>query len=1110
MARDRKPDVGQVRIVQHFQRAARVDQDLNAHTLQTLFGTESALRTFQAMEKRYPAECAFIWTGTYGTGKSTMAIQLGGLLNPDTQLRNLAKQRYDGRNLRSFFKAFDVEGDKKGGWKLLAIQGEQTSPSEKLRDAFEKSFPQRASKAHKSDDSLIQSVLKTAKDRRNPRCGILIVFDEMGKFLEHGTRNPADIYFFQQLAEACARSQGRLIVLGILHMSFQMYANRLGEKARSEWMKVQGRFTDIPISVSPDEQIAMIAEAIDCQDDRIPESIWEACNVVAGQLDGGKHLEGLLAGCWPLHPATACLLANLARATFAQNQRSVFSFLNSAEPLAFMDFLKKNETGTTYTPEFLWDYLKTNLQGPIAMSHEGHKWSLVEECIARAARLDDQGQAERVMKTIGVMYMLGGGLKASKALLGACQLGMPQTALTKALAQLAKHSVIVFRRYLDSYYPFEGTDFDIEAARKEALSEQAMLDGGQLANGLGIGPVLARRHGIRSGASRYLEIMFATPKDSPENIMRNAGEVLSRHSRSSLCGMILLDLTSDELPGAIPVELEEKLGFKPIIHRPGNAEQVAAAVADLAAYQFISKRPELQGDKIARAEVAKRMDYSATKLRSVVSKAFKDVRLGDGESVSNMLELGRLASDLAENLFPNTPLLRNELINRAKIAGAAAAALRKLMVAMLIHSSEEKLGIRGFPAEMGLYLSILAKSGLHRNVKGDWGFSLPREEDPLRFGKAWNVALDLLRERATERVPVRDLVDLLSAPPFGLYRSPSLLLIWALLLAHRENISVYQSGAYRPTLDESDIDMLLLEQGDVAFTWIEADKESEKYLQELARSISWNENAPAHGTPLAIARALVDRILTLPEWTLRTNRINGDARQLRDTLKRANDPNKVLFSDLPSILGGGKAASKMPSAIATALALSIEELEGAYPTMLLEIEEVMLKSIGGLKSPDQLAERAEGVGSSTGNYRMDAFIQRLKDYRKGDIPSIEAIASLAAGKPVSHWVDRDIDHTKLELGQMAHHFAKIEVFAKAGKGGPKSMSFGLLTTAAGETRVQYNEISVLNSQVRHLRKRAEMLVKQLEKDNDDREARLAIIALAGSKLAEDGSEPNKQ
>ena len=78
--------------------------------------------------------------------------------------------------------------------------------------------------------------------------GMMLVFDEMGKPLEHSASHSetSDVYILQELAEYASRS-GDLpfVFIGILHQSFDRYALHLDRSAQREWSKVQGRFEDI-------------------------------------------------------------------------------------------------------------------------------------------------------------------------------------------------------------------------------------------------------------------------------------------------------------------------------------------------------------------------------------------------------------------------------------------------------------------------------------------------------------------------------------------------------------------------------------------------------------------------------------------------------------------------------------------------------------------------------------------------------------------------------------------------------------------------------------------------------------------------------------------------
>ena len=76
----------------------------------------------------------------------------------------------------------------------------------------------------------------------------------------------------QQLAEIANRSDGQLIVLGILHQSFSAYTEKFDKTLREEWQKIQGRFLDIPVNITVGEQLALIALCLDNKMEKLARS----------------------------------------------------------------------------------------------------------------------------------------------------------------------------------------------------------------------------------------------------------------------------------------------------------------------------------------------------------------------------------------------------------------------------------------------------------------------------------------------------------------------------------------------------------------------------------------------------------------------------------------------------------------------------------------------------------------------------------------------------------------------------------------------------------------------------------------------------------------------
>jgi hypothetical protein len=354
-----------VHIARRFQRSVRIDTDLrDPKALDGFVCPRSSAEVLKTMAQ-HVAETrhgAFTWTGPYGTGKSSLVVALSALLNGDPELRNRAAKVF-GRDLASSVWKRLPTGTK--GWRILPVVGRRDDPVRVIGEAIEVAGLSKDQPRHKwSEKSLVHCITQAAQRSPNVYGGLIIFLDEMGKFLEHAAQDGTDVYVFQQLAEAASRSNGRLIIIGVLHQAFEEYANRLSHQARDEWAKVQGRFVDLAINAAADEQIDLLSRAIESDHNPKPGRLAQTVARISrpdAKSDTDK-LAAMLEGCWPLHPVAASLLGPISRRRFGQNQRSLFGFLNSSEPHGFRDFLKRADRGALYGPDRLWDYLRANLE----------------------------------------------------------------------------------------------------------------------------------------------------------------------------------------------------------------------------------------------------------------------------------------------------------------------------------------------------------------------------------------------------------------------------------------------------------------------------------------------------------------------------------------------------------------------------------------------------------------------------------------------------------------------------------------------------------------------------------------------------------------------------
>jgi hypothetical protein len=178
--------------------------------------------------------------------------------------------------------------------------------------------------------------------------GLLIVIDELGKFLEYEARHSGanDIFLLQELAElAYQDSDANILLVVLMHQAFEQYAKGLSTALKNEWSKVQGRFESIPFLESAEQTLRVVAAAFrnrltPAQQRDINRQTTDIISVLAQQnalLPGlsAEPASEILSQCYPLHPLAALILPTLCQKV-AQNERTLFSYLGSQEYFGFL------------------------------------------------------------------------------------------------------------------------------------------------------------------------------------------------------------------------------------------------------------------------------------------------------------------------------------------------------------------------------------------------------------------------------------------------------------------------------------------------------------------------------------------------------------------------------------------------------------------------------------------------------------------------------------------------------------------------------------------------------------------------------------------------------
>ena len=1107
-----------VSVARRFQRSIRIDSDHDdLAALKGYICPQSSADVLLAVGNHVSetGHGSFTWTGPYGSGKSSLVVALSALLSGDQKLRKEAETAIGAHTTRQVLKDLPVNAK---GWLTLAVVGRRENPAVVIGEAVIAAGGKALKpKGPWTDAKVVDALVALSNRDTENEGGVLLVADEMGKFLEHAAHEGGDVYLFQLLAEAASRSNGRLIVIGVLHQAFEEYANRLSRQMRDEWAKIQGRYIDLPVNAAGEEQIELISRAIESE--RKPDKPGKASIAVARDIHRGKSqnhltLANMFEACWPLHPVSTCSLVAIARRRFGQNQRSIFGFLNSAEHHGFQDFINNNKDETIYVPDLMWDYLRVNLEPSILASADGHRWSVAIEAIDRCESFGGDTIHVRLLKTIALIDMFKdrSGLAPTGPLLKICLHGTSAASIKSALDQLAKWSLIIYRKFSSAYAIYAGSDFDIDQALRDALQNAQELDFELLQRSAGLQPVLAKRHYHRVGALRWFDLHVVPVSGLIERVE-------AFEPQGDAIGQFLLAVPTDQESPAQALDTCRQAAAQSVegcvaAGLSERAWKIIDVAREITAIEQIQEdRPELAGDMVAQRELETRQAGLQGQLEEELRRAVDDAKWCFRDEAPRKLgfaELSGTASSHADKLYNQAPHFNSELMNRIRPSNNAVGARNLLIKAMLLNGGAPQLGIKGFPAERGVYSSLLEETGLYRKVGSNWKFCKPTQKvDRAGLYRLWEETQRHLKENSNSIVSIDDLYKLWSRKPFGVKEGVMPVIAVAFILTMRDQLAIYREQVFQARFSEIDAEFLARDAADIQLRWVEASTASNDLLGGLSQVVQSLGKNGGGETPnsLDVARGLVSVFDGLQPWTRRTSHLTALAIRIRDVLKVASDPNKLLYEDIPSAC---RLESKAKNGAGTKSVVEVVrqglgELVHAHDAMLSELKSLMLgelqvADLSG-QSLSKLRGRAKNIQDIKGDFRLTAFIGRIATFedRKQDI---EGIASLVANKPPRDWVDADIDLAKVEIVSFAQKFIRLENFARV-KGRPdKRQSIAVVVGLNGKPEPVHAEFEVSEDERVEIEKVVARIETAIDKGSDGNERiRLAAIAEVSSRYA---------
>lgn len=1079
-----------------FARSANFERD--AESTESLDGYVVTARALDVVGRvadaaSGPAGGAWSVTGPYGSGKSSLGLLLDAAFGPPGIARERALGKISEASSaakHAVRQALSRHQARSHGFYRALVTADREPVARTVLRGLHRAVVRRHGKVPGSAEFPASSLLRLAQRRvgrkEDPvdpsvselvdiaRCmasqmPLLIMIDEFGKNLEAARdEESSDTYLLQRLAEAGQGTGLPIFVITLQHLSFEDYLADVDDNRRRDWAKVQGRFVDIAFTESAVQTRALIAQAFETDDDiRQRIDAWAEWHAQALASAGIADLSdpATIASCWPLHPVSTLVLPELCN-RFGQHERTLFSFLAGNEPGTVATLASGIDMGTegelpSIGPEAVYDYfMGTDGAGASVVGRSG-RWVEIASRLRDANGLTDAEQ--RLAKSVALLNLVSasGATRASASVLQLVDAGS-----SKVLAGLEERGLVTYRAFADEYRVWQGTDVNVADLTAEAHDRIADRPLHQVLEAVHVlEPTVAARHSAQNDTVRLFRRRFARGDETvepPAALDTVDGDLLLVTSADGeIPALSDTTLTSDTHAGYASGR-EWNLCSKPVVVAlPDDVGELDRAAREVAALSDVLAAPQVETDWVARREIGERLALARSQLDAAVSQAFSTdvcrwrlldrgagVRLSPGRGSAPLSE----AADLA---YPDAPRLPNEMLNRTDLTSQGAKARYILLAAMIEHSGEYRLGLKGYGPEVAMYEAALKHPGVHRPNKegGDPRFGKPRIRsnsraseslkriEQIRLAPAWEAIEGAFEAAKKSRLNIRDLYVTLASPPYGVKAGAIPVIVTAALLARADRIAIYEHGTFQlglsPELSER---MVRNPEHFEIKHFANVSGRRRDALDVLADRFGIEAGLGGRrvGNVLAVTLHLAGRMRGLEQWTRRTSHLSADALAVRDALNEATEPDVLLFEFLPIALGYASIAPGRSGArvrqdsrscdfesFADGLVRCIDELTSRCRSMIGELCDELLASAGE-RTRLAVGGPAAGLVDEVLDREMRAFVLALSnEVYDDDLDWMASVATVLAKKAPAEWSDEDLARVRAELPHRLAAFNRL-------------------------------------------------------------------------------------
>lgn len=1021
---------------------------------------------------------AFNVIGSYGTGKSSFLWALGQTLT--------GRKQY-----------FDMDLGKDSKVVVFNMVAEFCSVSQYFADYFEVE--------HGGDHP--EQIFAEIYDRYHALGGkkplLVLMLDEFGKFLEYAAKNnpEKELYFLQQLAEFVNNPDYDILLLTTLHQNFDVYAHSLQQAQRFEWTKVKGRFKEVPFNEPVEHLLNLAGERLSQSDEwgKAPKSLEK----IIKSFNETKALSfsnttELAQKIFPLDPFAGSVLV-LALQRYGQNERSLFTFLESQDYTGLRGYDRRSNP--FFNLSNAYDFLIFNFYGYLnaPMNQDKQSWSSIQSSLERAENEIEELIVEciKLLKTIGLLNLFASaGSKLDMEFLveyaKSC-LGLKHPEL--ALQQLIDRKIILYRKYARRFVPFEGTDLDIQGELLRAGNRLGEIsDISTLLNkSFRFQPVFAKQYYYQIGTPRVFEFVISQlPKT----------DLIPRGETDGYVNLIFNDQLSES-----DVQKASKAGEAVLYGYYRNAKEIRELLFEIERTKKALESVPIE-DRVARRELHNIQIHQESLMNHHIQHNLYTSKgevawYFDGRplTIESKREFNVQLTLICKKVYPDTPVFKNELVNRTKLSSQIQTAKGAFIKNLVQNWHLPELGFSNdkFPPEKTIYLTLLKGNGLISNHETSENSLLFSEHNSFR--KVWEASETFLESARKNRRRISELTEILSKRPFKLKQG--LIDFWlpAFLFLKRDEFALFGSTGYIPNLSADSLDLVVRKPSDFEIKKFDLIGIRLDIFNAYRQYLSQREfDKVSNPVFVETIRPFLTFYRNLPDYAKHTKRLQRESLAIRAVISTATDPENTFFEDFPAALGTNttelKTSQTALEAYIAALQESIRELRGCYDELVNRFEafllsEIMYQSLSFEQYKEQLQERFHDIKQHLLLSHQKTFFLRLSSELDEREPWLSSLAQAVIGKPMKQFRDEDEPMLYDKFKSLIHELDTLTGLSKTSVNEENEEVFGLEITTF--EHIEKKIVRFPKNKKAEIDRLEEVLKKQLGTDKTLNIAALASV-----------------